>query len=379
MIIIFSTQCGIMALSPTTLQDFEQTLDQAKMSLRELRISSDAYFVCLTHALSTESLEVMGLLLGDLDSEDVCRVCSAMVLVRSDKRKDRVEISTPQLLSAAREAERLAAELGRTVRVVGWYHSHPHITVWPSVVDINTQESFQTMDRGFAGVIFSVFPNRQGGERVQAACFQSAREAGGELKRRDIPLRIESTRTLAAHCLKALVRLPETLCEEEVTAFDAVRAATEGDTLTEMHNQAVLVRNTTQTLGLLTLPLVRWFEDRLMHNQRTLQRLLGERDALLARLREGDRDAAESARVCEERTLARVKCESDADAEGGGVEPRRRRAVVKLEPCSGAVVKQEPCSGAVVKQEPGAGAVVKQEPGAGAVQPSAGGATGVPA
>lgn len=23
---------------------------------------------------------------------------------------------------------------GRPVRVVGWYHSHPHITVWPSHV-----------------------------------------------------------------------------------------------------------------------------------------------------------------------------------------------------------------------------------------------------
>ena len=36
------------------------------MSLNELRISADAYLVCLAHVLSTESTEVMGVLLGDV-------------------------------------------------------------------------------------------------------------------------------------------------------------------------------------------------------------------------------------------------------------------------------------------------------------------------
>ena len=30
--------------------------------------------------------------------------------------------------------QELAAEFERPLRVVGWYHSHPHITVWPSHV-----------------------------------------------------------------------------------------------------------------------------------------------------------------------------------------------------------------------------------------------------
>jgi len=30
--------------------------------------------------------------------------------------------------------QRLAAELQRPIQVLGWYHSHPHITVWPSHV-----------------------------------------------------------------------------------------------------------------------------------------------------------------------------------------------------------------------------------------------------
>lgn len=53
---------------------------------------------------------------------------------RSDKRPDRVEISPEQLSAAAIEAEVLADRLKRRIRVLGWYHSHPHITVWPSHV-----------------------------------------------------------------------------------------------------------------------------------------------------------------------------------------------------------------------------------------------------
>lgn len=43
------------------------------------------------------------------------------------------------------------------LKVVGWYHSHPRITVWPSEVDLRTQLSFQLMDENMVGLIFSVF------------------------------------------------------------------------------------------------------------------------------------------------------------------------------------------------------------------------------
>ena len=36
-------------------------------------------------------------------------------------------------------AERLSRETGVPTRIVGWYHSHPHITVLPSHVDLQTQ------------------------------------------------------------------------------------------------------------------------------------------------------------------------------------------------------------------------------------------------
>lgn len=123
------------------------------------------------------------------------------MLRRSDKRSDRVEISPEQLTAAAIEAESLGARFQRNIQVLGWYHSHPHITVWPShvgeekidychawscradqnclydiviniiqcssiiilnlylyyILDVRTQSDYQTMSPDFIGLIFSCF------------------------------------------------------------------------------------------------------------------------------------------------------------------------------------------------------------------------------
>lgn len=69
------------------------------------------------------------------------------------RKSDRVEISPLQLSAAAQEADELSLKLGKPIRVMGrhnvknttfeyiklilvlgWYHSHPHITVVPSHV-----------------------------------------------------------------------------------------------------------------------------------------------------------------------------------------------------------------------------------------------------
>lgn len=127
--------------------------------LQKVELQADVYMVCLQHALSTENYEVMGLLIGDVwwsacnrviyyflfviwviwfqNVDGVTKISAVIILRRSDKKKDRVEISPDQLLKAAAEAESLTEELNKKMRVVGWYHSHPHITVCPSHVGKN--------------------------------------------------------------------------------------------------------------------------------------------------------------------------------------------------------------------------------------------------
>ncbi|XP_037764321.1 lys-63-specific deubiquitinase BRCC36 isoform X6 [Chelonia mydas] len=161
------------------------------MAVQAVHLEADAFLVCLNHALSTEKEEVMGLCIGEVpagpragglpepgrwvDTSRIVHIHSVIILRRSDKRKDRVEISPEQLSAASTEAERLAEITGRSMRVVGWYHSHPHITVWPSHVDVRTQAMYQMMDQGFVGLIFSCFiedKNTKTG-RILYTCFQS--------------------------------------------------------------------------------------------------------------------------------------------------------------------------------------------------------------
>jgi BRCA1/BRCA2-containing complex subunit 3 len=76
--------------------------------LKQVYITDDCYNACISHALTSEEEEIMGLLLGDIEEQNghlnayVWDVC---MLTRIDKRKDRVEISPAQLVHATNLAE----------------------------------------------------------------------------------------------------------------------------------------------------------------------------------------------------------------------------------------------------------------------------------
>lgn len=104
------------------------------------------------HAMVTEKEEIMGFLLGQVDATGSKLVINGLdATMRSDRKSDRVEVSPEQAVASSQKAEQIG------LRVLGWYHSHPHITVWPSHVDLRTQFSMQQMDRDFVGIICSVF------------------------------------------------------------------------------------------------------------------------------------------------------------------------------------------------------------------------------
>uniref|UniRef100_A0A673LRS0 BRCA1/BRCA2-containing complex, subunit 3 n=1 Tax=Sinocyclocheilus rhinocerous TaxID=307959 RepID=A0A673LRS0_9TELE len=75
------------------------------MAVSAVHLESDAFLVCMNHALSTEKEEVMGLCIGEVDTNRIVHIHSVIILRRSDKRKDRVEISPEQLSAASTEAE----------------------------------------------------------------------------------------------------------------------------------------------------------------------------------------------------------------------------------------------------------------------------------
>eukprot|EP00053_Salpingoeca_punica_P006382 m.60495 g.60495 ORF g.60495 m.60495 type:complete len:262 (+) comp13666_c0_seq2:241-1026(+) len=229
----------------------------AARELRRVLLPSDVYAVCLTHALSTEHEEVMGLLIGDVSPDGVATVCSSLVLCRSDRRKDRVEISVEQLCSASAEAERIASSMGRPeLHIIGWYHSHPHITIWPSHVDVGTQEMYQGMDPTFIGLIFSCFSDdQQKVGKMEVTCFQSV-NIQGVLERSEIPLEILRT-PFGRQPYEALVNLPRILFQEEKDAFkNALEAGGSEDVLKTMWSNSVYQRALCDLLRHVSAPLM---------------------------------------------------------------------------------------------------------------------------
>uniref|UniRef100_A0A9L0RCG2 Lys-63-specific deubiquitinase n=1 Tax=Equus caballus TaxID=9796 RepID=A0A9L0RCG2_HORSE len=237
---------------------------QVVQAVQAVHLESDAFLVCLNHALSTEKEEVMGLCIGELnddtrsdskftytgtemrtvaekvDTVRIIHIHSVIILRRSDKRKDRVEISPEQLSAASTEAERLAELTGRPMRVVGWYHSHPHITVWPSHVDVRTQAMYQMMDQGFVGLIFSCFiedKNTKTG-RVLYTCFQSIQaQKSSEYERIEIPIHIVPHVTIGKVCLESAVELPKILCQEEQDAYRRIHSVYQESVQSDVSSQ----------------------------------------------------------------------------------------------------------------------------------------------
>lgn len=215
------------------------------MTCRRVEIAPDAYFVCLSHALITDQEEVMGLLVGETVPEgtgSVARVAGVHILTRSDKKPDRCEISATQLAGASAEAERLAVLTGREIRIIGWYHSHPHITVLPSHVDVRTQGAWQMMDDSFVGLIFSVFNEEASKtQRIQTIAFQSTRVEGCEtFTQLDVPLTVVQhgwpQTLLGVRSPQTLSSLVRVLFEEEKAMAHQAKAES---TLQQMHNTSI--------------------------------------------------------------------------------------------------------------------------------------------
>jgi len=230
--------------------------------LHNVYLAADVYAVCLQHALTTEKEEVMGLLIGELDQVNCAsNITACIVLHRSDKQPDRVEISPEQLCEASTYAEQLANKLNRPMQVLGWYHSHPHITVWPSHVDLRTQATYQTLDPLFVGIIFSVFASDTGSvtNKIEITCFQ-ALGPQSNLQRREIPLTIKPT-ALERHNLEALTDLPKILMQEVLDHSGETND--DGDDLAKLHNNALKTLQLSHIVSKVTLPMCDFLEMRL--------------------------------------------------------------------------------------------------------------------
>lgn len=255
--------------------------------LNKVLLSSDVALVCVQHALSTEKEEIMGLLIGEVhDDGALVSIVSSVILRRLDKKPDRVEISEEQLVQATLRAEALAAEVNRPLRVVGWYHSHPHITVWPSHVDLATQSMYQRMDSTFVGIIFAVFLTDQSSKApsIQITCFQSVND-GSSQSRREVEMQINSSESFLLTNLETLSQLPTILKEEEDEAYNNEAGFNDtDDIINKQHNAAVRTIAIGHIVDKMSRPLLEGIVARNKLNSIRLRALKKQHQEMMSRL-----------------------------------------------------------------------------------------------
>lgn len=242
------------------------------MSLNVAYISEDVYFSMFSLAMSNDKLEVLSMLIGETKEENGVQSVHVYMMViplRLTRQHDRVEASPEQLFEAATEAEKLSKLYNRELRVIGWFHSHPHITVWPSDVDLKTQRDMQTMEQCFVGIIASVFctDKKTKENHLTLTCFQTK-----DTDRVCIPLHVvpDTDNSFPNAHLKLIARLPGILLEEEAIKYRN-NTSDDNDCLTKQFNSSVFTMSAVQIQETLTKPLMKAIEIRNKLTQRRKQ------------------------------------------------------------------------------------------------------------
>ena len=107
-------------------------------------------------------------------------VCNQTKLEFCQKRAlgaHRAELATkhPRLSNGNHETHRPPSiQHKKSLRILGWYHSHPKITVQPSHVDLRTQINWQRLDKNFVGVILAAFNRKRDLSKVNTHSFEIA-------------------------------------------------------------------------------------------------------------------------------------------------------------------------------------------------------------
>lgn len=112
-------------------------------------ISSLALIKMLKHGRAGVPMEVMGLMLGDMVDEYTVKVVDVFAMPQSGTGVS-VEAVDPVFQTKMLE---LLVQTNRPEVVVGWYHSHPGFGCWLSGVDINTQQSFEALNKRAVAVV----------------------------------------------------------------------------------------------------------------------------------------------------------------------------------------------------------------------------------
>ncbi|KAG6903490.1 multicatalytic endopeptidase [Termitomyces sp. Mi166 len=112
----------------------------------------------LKHGRAGVPMEVMGLMLGEFVDEYTVQVIDVFAMPQSGTT---VTVESVDHVFQTRMVDMLK-QTGRPEMVVGWYHSHPGFGCWLSSVDINTQQSFESLNTRSVAVVIDPIQSVKG-------------------------------------------------------------------------------------------------------------------------------------------------------------------------------------------------------------------------
>lgn len=115
-----------------------------------IKISALALLKMVMHARSGGNLEIMGLLLGKVDANNMIVMDSFALPVEGTETRVNAQAQAYEYMAAYIEA---AKQVGRLENAIGWYHSHPGYGCWLSGIDVGTQMLNQQFQEPFVAIV----------------------------------------------------------------------------------------------------------------------------------------------------------------------------------------------------------------------------------
>jgi len=145
-----------------------------------LNISSLSLVKMIRHGKAGIPIEVMGLMLGKFKNTIHIQVQDVFAMPQTGTGLS-VEAIDPVFQTKMLE---MYEQNGSSDIIIGWYHSHPGFGCWLSGVDINTQQSFEYLNKRSVAVVIDPVQSVRGKVLIEA--YRSNSSLSGVQETRDI-------------------------------------------------------------------------------------------------------------------------------------------------------------------------------------------------
>lgn len=117
---------------------------------KDIKIAALALLKMVMHARSGGNIEVMGLLLGKVEMNQMVVMDAFALPVEGTETRVNAQAQGYEYMTEYIEA---AKKVGRLENAIGWYHSHPGYGCWLSGIDVSTQMLNQNYQDPFVAIV----------------------------------------------------------------------------------------------------------------------------------------------------------------------------------------------------------------------------------